>query len=144
MLFLTVKPASAEKDWTAGCHDRLEESRDRIDRDIQRHGENSRQVSHDRDKLEDARRWCRDHHADWDHDRFDSGVYIHPQPTAEANNSNVKQAPQVGPVVVFKMNDHGDCYLLSEKAILSNAKSDKKGKWITFVSNLIQGNATDL
>ena len=76
MLLLTVKPASAERDWNSSCRDRLEDSRGRIDRDIQRHGENSRQVRHDRDKLEDARRWCRGHHADWDHDRFDFGVYI--------------------------------------------------------------------
>jgi hypothetical protein len=76
MLFFGVKPASAERDWSASCHDRLEQARARIDRDIQRHGENSRQVNKDRDKLEDTRRWCRDHHADWDHDRFDLGVYI--------------------------------------------------------------------
>jgi hypothetical protein len=28
------------------------------------------------DRLDDARRWCRQHRADWDHDRFDFGVYI--------------------------------------------------------------------
>jgi hypothetical protein len=26
--------------------------------------------------MDDARRWCREHRADWDHDRFDFGVYI--------------------------------------------------------------------
>jgi hypothetical protein len=76
LLFVTGKPAFADKDWGPNCRDRLESARARIDRDVARHGENSRQVRSDQDKLEDARRWCRDHHADWDHTRFDVGVYL--------------------------------------------------------------------
>jgi hypothetical protein len=33
-------------------------------------------VDRDIDKLEADRQWCRDHHADWDHSRFDVGIYI--------------------------------------------------------------------
>jgi hypothetical protein len=24
------------------------------------------------------RQWCRDHHSDWDHSRFDVGIYFRP------------------------------------------------------------------
>jgi hypothetical protein len=58
------------------CRRRLEDARERLDRDAARYGERSGKVERDRDKLEDARRWCRQHRADWDHDRFDFGVYI--------------------------------------------------------------------
>jgi hypothetical protein len=54
----------------------MEDAKIRLDRDLERHGERSRQVARDRDRLEDTRRWCREHHADWDHNRFDVGVYI--------------------------------------------------------------------
>jgi hypothetical protein len=54
----------------------LEADRARIDRDSARHGERSSQVGRDVDKLEADRRWCRDHHADWDHSRFDVGIYL--------------------------------------------------------------------
>lgn len=65
-----------DRDWKEDCHQRLEADRARIDRDVARHGEGSRQVDHDRDRMAADRQWCRDHHADWDHDRFDIGVYI--------------------------------------------------------------------
>ncbi len=65
-----------ERDWAQDCHRRLEDARVRLDRDAARYGERSGKVERDRDKLEDARRWCRQHRADWDHDRFDFGVYI--------------------------------------------------------------------
>ena len=77
LLLAAGKPASAEKDWGLNCRDRLEAARARIDRDVARHGENSVQVRRDVDRMEDTRRWCRDHHADWDHSRFDVGVYLH-------------------------------------------------------------------
>ena len=70
---LLAVPARADRDWSGDCHKRLEEARAKLDRDIARHGERSREVERDRDRMEDARRWCRDHHADWDHDRFDEG-----------------------------------------------------------------------
>jgi hypothetical protein len=78
LLFATGKPALADKDWGPSCRDRLEADRAKIDRDVARHGQNSPQVRHDVDKMEATRSWCRDHHADWDHARFDVGVYIRP------------------------------------------------------------------
>jgi hypothetical protein len=71
LLFATGKPAFADS-----CRDRLESARARLDRDVARRGENSNQVRRDQDRLEDARRWCRAHHSDWDHTRFDFGVYL--------------------------------------------------------------------
>jgi hypothetical protein len=65
-----------DKDWAQDCHRRLEDARLRLDRDAARYGQRSGKVERDRDRLEDARRWCRQHRADWDHDRFDFGVYI--------------------------------------------------------------------
>jgi hypothetical protein len=76
LLFATGKPASAEKDWGPSCRDRLEAARAKVDRDIAHHGENSPQVRRDVDKMEATRRWCREHHADWDHPRFDVGIYL--------------------------------------------------------------------
>ncbi len=58
------------------CHRRLEDDRARIDHDSARYGPDSWKVRHDVDRMEDDRQWCRDHHADWDHDRFDIGVYL--------------------------------------------------------------------
>lgn len=77
LLLASGAPASADRDWGAPCRDRLEAARAKIDRDVARHGQNSPQVRHDVDRMEDARRWCRNHHADWDHSRFDVGVYLH-------------------------------------------------------------------
>jgi hypothetical protein len=67
---------SADKDWGAPCRARLDSAKGKLDHDIARHGSDSRQADHDRDQLEAARQWCRDHHADWDHATFDVGVYL--------------------------------------------------------------------
>ncbi len=69
-------PARADHDWKDDCHRRLEADRARIDRDISRHGERSRQVDADIDRMKATRQWCKDHKADWDHERFDIGVYF--------------------------------------------------------------------
>jgi hypothetical protein len=63
-------------DTAEDCHRRLENDRARIDRDAAKHGDHSPQVNRDVDRMESDRGWCRDHHADWDHARFDSGIYI--------------------------------------------------------------------
>ena len=76
LLFAAGKPALADKDWGPSCHSRLEADRARIDRDAARRGENSPQVRRDVDRMEATRAWCRNHHADWDHPRFDIGVYL--------------------------------------------------------------------
>jgi len=60
------------------CHRRLEADRARIDREAAKHGNNSPEVGRAVDKMEADKQWCRDHHADWDHDRFDVGIYVHP------------------------------------------------------------------
>ena len=68
--------ARADKDWKEDCHRRLEADRARIDRDSNRHGEHSRQVDNDVAKMDEDRRWCKDHKADWDHEHFDIGIYF--------------------------------------------------------------------
>lgn len=76
---LTLPIGSAtfgDRDWGSDCHKRLESDRARIDRDVTRHGEHSRQVNQDVDRLNADRQWCRNHHADWDHSRFDVGIYF--------------------------------------------------------------------
>lgn len=65
-----------DRDYASDCHRRLEADRARIDRDVAKHGEASRMVDRDRDRLEADRQWCKDHHTDWDHSRFDIGVYL--------------------------------------------------------------------
>jgi hypothetical protein len=65
-----------DRDWANDCHRRLEADRARIDNDVARHGEHSRQVDRDVDRLEADRGWCRNHHAEWDHSRFDVGIYF--------------------------------------------------------------------
>jgi len=65
-----------DRDWASDCHKRLEADRARIDRDSARHGEHSPQVGRDVDRMDADRQWCRDHHADWDHSRFDVGIYF--------------------------------------------------------------------
>lgn len=77
LLLAAGSPALADRDFSANCRNRLEADRGRIDRDVARFGEASRTVAHDRDKMESDRAWCRDHKADWDHTRFDIGVYLH-------------------------------------------------------------------
>src|SRR5580765_4823495 len=68
--------ARADRDWREDCHRRLESDRARIDRDAARHGENSRQVSNDVARMDNDRRWCRNHRADWDHNHYDMGIYF--------------------------------------------------------------------
>lgn len=68
--------AFADKDWRDDCNRRLEADKARIDRDAAKHGEHSHAVDSDVAKLDSDRQWCRDHHADWDHSKFDVGIYI--------------------------------------------------------------------
>lgn len=76
-LTLPMSTASfADRDWTATCHQRLEHDKARLDHDVARYGPDSRRADRDRDRLADNRQWCRDHHTDWDHSRFDFGIYI--------------------------------------------------------------------
>jgi len=77
LLLVVGTPARADRDWGKSCHERLEADRARIDKDVARHGEHSRQVDSDVERMENNRRWCRDHKADWDHGRFDVGIYLH-------------------------------------------------------------------
>jgi len=72
LAFFAAKPARADRDDAGACRARLESARARLDRDVARHGDNGPRVQRDQQRLEDARRWCRDHHADWDHDRYDN------------------------------------------------------------------------
>ncbi len=53
------------------CESRLRTARARLDSDIAHHGDHSKQADRDRARMEEVRRWCRDHHADWDHDKYD-------------------------------------------------------------------------
>jgi hypothetical protein len=76
LLSSAALPALADRDWGNDCHKRLEDARARLDHDAARFGEHNPRVDRDRDRLEDARKWCREHHADWDHSRFDVGIYI--------------------------------------------------------------------
>jgi hypothetical protein len=71
-------PARADHDYSDECHERLRHQKEKIDRDAARYGNDSPKVAHDVDKLDQERRWCRDHHADWDHNTFDIGIYVHP------------------------------------------------------------------
>lgn len=77
LLLAVGAPARADRDWGKSCNQRLEADRARIDRDAARFGENSRQVGSDVQRMDANRQWCRNHKADWDHGRFDIGVYIH-------------------------------------------------------------------
>jgi hypothetical protein len=63
-------------DSRADCRQKLEADRARTDKDSARHGEHSQQVDRDVQRLDADRRWCSDHKVDWDHDRFDVGIYI--------------------------------------------------------------------
>jgi hypothetical protein len=77
MFTLPVGQATfGDRDWSDSCHKKLESDRAKIDRDAARHGEHSGQVDHDVARLDQDRQWCRDHHADWDHSRFDVGIYF--------------------------------------------------------------------
>lgn len=65
-----------QADSRGDCSRRLEADRARIDKDAARHGEHSRQVDQDVNRMDSDRRWCTDHKADWDHTRFDVGIYF--------------------------------------------------------------------
>ena len=68
--------ARADRDYKDDCNRRMEADRARIDHDASRYGEKSRQVDRDVAKMDQDRNWCKDHKADWDHDRFDVGIYF--------------------------------------------------------------------
>ena len=70
-------PARADRDYNEDCHKRLDNDRARVERDSTRFGQNSSQVRRDEERMEQTRQWCRSHHADWDHDRYDKGVNPH-------------------------------------------------------------------
>jgi hypothetical protein len=67
---------TARADNRGDCQRRLESDRAKIDRDAHRFGEHSRQVDRDVAKMDQNRQWCRDHKVDYDHDRFDVGIYL--------------------------------------------------------------------
>ena len=68
--------ARADRDYKEDCHRRLEADRARIDRDSSRFGEHTRVVDRDIAKMDQDRKWCKERKADWDHDRFDVGIYF--------------------------------------------------------------------
>ena len=72
----TGSAAFGDRDYRGDCNKRLEADRARIDRDAAKHGEHGHAVDSDVAKLDSDRQWCRDHHADWDHSKFDVGIYI--------------------------------------------------------------------
>jgi hypothetical protein len=63
-------------DVRSDCARKLEVDRARIDREAAKHGEHSPEVGKAVDRMEEDRAWCRDHKAEWDHDRFDVGIYV--------------------------------------------------------------------
>jgi hypothetical protein len=67
---------TAKADYRNDCNRRLESDRSRIDRDASHFGDHSRQVDRDVAKMDQDRSWCKEHKADWDHDRFDVGIYF--------------------------------------------------------------------
>jgi hypothetical protein len=77
MLLAMGTPARADRDYRTDCARRLDVDHDRIDRDAHRYGEKSRQVERDVAKMDSDRRWCKDHKSDWDHKKYDTGIYIH-------------------------------------------------------------------
>lgn len=77
LVFAVGAYGAPQRDYGDDCHRRLEADRAKVDRDASRFGNESRQVSRDVARMDTDRQWCRDHKADWDHDRFDVGVYIH-------------------------------------------------------------------
>jgi hypothetical protein len=74
--FANATPAAArERSYREACEVRLQNARARLDSDFARFGPRSPRVQRDRMRLEDTRRWCRSHRADWDHGRFDRDDY---------------------------------------------------------------------
>jgi hypothetical protein len=78
LLFAVSTPVGATPNNDDACHQRLENDKARIDHDAARHGNDSSQVRHDVDRMNSDRQWCKDHHSDWDHSRFDVGIYFRP------------------------------------------------------------------
>ena len=78
LLVAVGSSAYAAKDYSNDCRSRLEADRARIDRDAARYGEHSKAVDRDVARMNNTRQWCRDHKADWDHSRFDIGIYFRP------------------------------------------------------------------
>jgi hypothetical protein len=76
ILLMVSGAARADQDYRSGCNRRLEADRARIDHDAARFGDHSRTVDRDVAKMDSDRQWCKDHHADWDHTRFDVGIYF--------------------------------------------------------------------
>jgi hypothetical protein len=76
LLLVNGAPINAAPDIREDCGKRLEADRAKIDRDAHRYGEHSKQVDRDVDHMDANRKWCRDHKADWDHSRFDVGIYF--------------------------------------------------------------------
>ncbi len=62
----TVRAADAES-----CHRNVEKWESRLDRDIYRHGFDSRQANHDRHELREAREKCERYRGDNYRDRYD-------------------------------------------------------------------------
>jgi len=73
---LMIPGGVALADNNADCQKRLEADQARIDRDAKKYGERSPAVDKDVARMDNDRSWCRDHHADWDHSKFDVGIYI--------------------------------------------------------------------
>jgi hypothetical protein len=67
---------AAGRDDGDACHQRLQDAKAKIDHDAAKYGPDSSRVERDRAKMDQARQWCRDHHADWDHTQFDVGIYL--------------------------------------------------------------------
>jgi hypothetical protein len=76
LLLAAGSPVLADRDYAPACRDRLNADRAKVDRDAKRFGESSRQVQRDVDKMDADRNWCRSHHAEWDHEHFDVGIYL--------------------------------------------------------------------
>ncbi len=71
LLMAGVPSPARTPDDKSACEARLRNARAKLDYDVQHHGDHSRQVDKDRAKMEQTRQWCRDHHSDWDHDKYD-------------------------------------------------------------------------
>jgi hypothetical protein len=63
-------------DYNSDCAKRLENDRIRIDNAAAKHGEHSPQVDKEVARMDNDRNWCREHKADWDHSKFDVGIYF--------------------------------------------------------------------
>ena len=73
----TTPVQAFDRDHDEKCERRVHRAEEQLREAERRHGEHSRQVDNDVARMDSDRQWCRDHKADWDHDRFDIGVYFH-------------------------------------------------------------------